>query len=91
MTSISLTPSSHPPGARSSFRTTPVTRIEDSSGRRSRVSKVSGLTSLIEATHCRKPVPSRRTMNRIFPDERRCCSQPLSVTVSPSRPGSSLM
>ena len=51
----SVTPSSNPPGARSSFRTVPRIAIEDSAVTRSIASNDSGGTSFTPATHCRYP------------------------------------
>src|SRR5262249_35300353 len=87
----SVTPSSNPPGARSSLRTVPRISTEDSAVTRSIASNDSGETSLTPATHWRYPVPSLRTTKRIFPDERFWYTQPLRRTDSPTCSPSSSM
>src|SRR5216684_5374682 len=85
------TPSSTPPGARSSARTVPMTRTDDSCVTSSAAFHVSSLTSFLKTTHCRYPLPSRTIGNCSFPEVRLLYSHPSMVTFSPMCWGSSLM
>src|ERR1035437_1601238 len=87
----SAMPSSYPPGARASARTSPVTLSEVSCVSRAKWSHVSGATALFTSTVCRMPVPSRITMNATLPDERRWVTQPRTVTEVPAWLESSLI
>src|SRR6185437_5530101 len=83
MISMSLTPSSKPPGARASARTSPVTATEVSRVSCAKRSHTSGDTAFFTTTHCRSPVPSRSTRKATFPDERTVVTHPRTVTFRP--------
>src|ERR1019366_4178573 len=87
----SAMPSSYPPGARASARTSPVTLRQVSCVRRAKWSHVPGATALLTSTVCRMPVPSRITMKATLPEDRRCVTQPRTVTAVPAWLESSLI
>ncbi|MNS54216.1 hypothetical protein D3C72_869980 [compost metagenome] len=87
-TSTGSTPvpvSSKPPGARSSARTMPVNRNEDSWVRLEAASQMASSTSFFTTTACTTPVPSRMIRNWILPLERLLYSQPWRVTSWPTK------
>src|SRR6185295_6035073 len=86
-----LTPSSKPPGARASGRTSPSTSIEVSWVSLPKASQLSAGTALLTNTACNEPVPSRMTTNATLPDDLTWLTHPRTRTVLPAWDGSSEM
>ena len=80
-----------PPGDRASARSVPRTTTAASCPSRSSVSQSAGATSLRPATHCMRPLPSRRTTNCTLPLERLWVIQPRTSTVPPTCEAASRM
>src|SRR5574338_440128 len=79
------TPSSTPPGARASTRTSPVTWMDVSCVSPANRSQTSGETCDLTTTAWSVPVPSRMTMNATLPEERTWVTHPRTAVDMPAR------